>query len=548
MLMERQAAMKLARKLAQKIGAEPEKFGEIARKAAPAPEGQVCGLHYSPIPLGAAGKALNFMHYAVNGIRPYPEEGGGSGIDTGSTSPQENQRSDGTCVETHQYDPIKCKSLGQYSGYNPTPFPEPCYIDYICAARFVCDDTRAFICEAIAFKGCEPSAFDCRTRFAYGPSPGTPLIPVKCPNPVQGVYTCPAQFSCRATFMCDAVSTSPKFACSDGYDCHVKFGCGAPQGIAFDCPGGGQTYNCQDSFDCSNPFSCRNHDCGTSGDRDYDRFNCVIHGCISNFDCEDHHDCSPPFNCSQSFECGGLGPGDNTNAFACTDGAGSFDCSGDYHCIGIYRCKNTHECPQNYDCGTGSVGFECVNGGQQGFNCDTYNCTTGLDFKCEGTNNFKCNRIEGFTCSAGHVFRCVSNFECSTHTCSAGGQPCDTINNFGGQDGPGVFSCDNAFSGCSQSVDCSGATVGFRCIDSAPYDCNGTAYDCGEKYDSCVRSQSYSDYGNCASAHPGDPNTHGCPDLNTYGCTATDQGGPYDCPATYQMLCPTPPFDRAADP
>jgi len=124
---------------------------------------------------------------------------------------------------------------------------------------------------------------------------------------------------------------------------------------------------------------------------------------------------------------------------------------------------------------------------------------------------------------------------------------CSEENQFGGQGGPGVFSCDNGFTGCSTSVDCSTAEVGFKCIDDREYDCNGTAYDCEQKYDSCVISSEYNEYGNC---DVGGEQDHGCPDLDKFGCLATDQGGAYDCPATYQIECAKPQhrFDRSRDP
>jgi len=557
MLLERGDVKKLAQLMAQKVGAKPKEWSDTLQRAAKnrSPEVSLpCSGSYGTLPSGVAARALNFMHSAVNGIRPYPEHRKAvesSRENSSSSDSPAKHRSDGACVDTHQYDPIKCDALDEYHKCAP----EICPGNYKCPDEFICDDNLTFICDSMRFDGCDPpSAFDCRSRFAYGPKPGEEggecHAPHKCPNPEGEWYECDANFSCRSNFDCDEDTTNPRFRCTDGYDCHVRYGCTTPAPPqAFDCSDPEQIFKCQDHFNCENPFTCRSHDCGTSGDKDYDTYKCFIFGCSADFDCEDSYECKPPFGCANSFRCGGVGPGDNTNSFDCPDGAGSFDCLRTYQCVGIYGCNITHSCDVGFECGTDGVGFRCVKDGGSGFDCESFNCASGLDFKCEGKNNFECNRPTGFECSAGHVFRCKENFECASHTCSAGGAPCDEIYNFGGQDGPGVFSCDNEFSGCSEEVDCSGATVGYRCINDRPYECGPSPYDCGQKYDSCVESANYSSLGNCASAQPGDPNNHGCPDLDEYGCAPKDQGGPYDCPATYQMLCEERKvFNRAGDP
>jgi len=405
MLLEHQAAMKLARKLAQKIGAEPEKFGELARKAAQAPEGLACGLNYGPIPLGAAGKALNFMHWAVNGVRPYPEEGGGK------TIPQ--HRSDGACVEANDYDPIKCAEITKDFA---AALPDPCAHFYQCQPAFVCDSRLTFICDNLKFGCDDPQTYDCDfscvTRFAYGPGPGR-LCPGqedhKCPDPNDS-YECPSNFSCRDSFDCNA-STIPTFGCPDTYDCYLSYGC-IPGNV--DCSGGAQVFNCPDVFGCTE-FNCRDHDCGSSADK----FDCTRFHCTTSHDCDDAFECDATmpadFSCSsgaeQTFSCDShSGSGDNYNGLSCRDGeSGGFACPSQFYCEGLYTCTSDFSCDQ-YDCNTGSegkgAGFIChARSTDPGFDCSNgYNCDDGLDFKCEQPETFGC---EEFTCSVDHVFRCI---------------------------------------------------------------------------------------------------------------------------------------------
>jgi len=246
MLMERQAAMKLARKLAQKIGAEPEKFGEIARKAAPAPEGQVCGLHYSPIPLGAAGKALNFMHYAVNGIRPYPEEGGDGTL---RDAPCGEYECNGT------YDAQKCGEGGEYylsdcdeeAGYGACP---ACPTPWGCPSVFKCPSR--FTCGSNTFSGCGGVFWQQDQGCPHGST-------FNCPE-----FTCESlqnqPYGCR-TFHCTSI-----YSCEGPKDCAT-----VPAG--YGCPAADK-YNCPNDFECATFGGC-DEDHFECGQQTPDGFSCT---------------------------------------------------------------------------------------------------------------------------------------------------------------------------------------------------------------------------------------------------------------------------------
>jgi hypothetical protein len=554
MSLERKDAINLARVLAARLGAEPEKWGKAIEQASRAPSANPCGANYGSLPHGAASSAMSFMHEAVNEtsihlispIKAIERE-------TGETSRRNRDMVLG-CVETHQFDPIKCQYIHEFSECHPLPCPGM----YPCMLSFTCNNTSTFICDSMRFEGCQPpESFDCHSRFAYGPRPGEGTCNEnahRCPNSSASAFTCPANFSCRDNFYCNGTQTIPSFVCSDSYDCTVSFSCSAPNERAFGCSGVEQAYNCEDHFVCQNPFTCRSHDCGTSNDNDADTFNCLGHDCTHGFDCQDYHQCnlSPAaFICSTSFTCGEHnGGGDNVNGFACHNSPPSdFTCPSHFNCPGIYDCVDTHSCASQYVCPSIS-GFRCVKISGSVFDCSSYQCAGPLDFKCEGIAQFACNRGESsFVCDGGHVFRCIQNFSCDSHTCSAGGVPCDEIHNFSGQGGPGVFSCDSAFTLCANQVDCPEGSK-FRCISDPPFSCGGPPpYSCSENFDICIPKHGYSDYGYCQTIPPGASNIHGCPNFGEYACSPIDQGGQYDCPATYKQKCEGDKvFDLASDP
>ncbi len=539
MSLERKDAINLARVLAARLGAEPEKWGKAVEQASHVPRTNPCGASYSSIPHGEAAHTLDSMLGAANGNNPVFGQTSDPYRNVTTRAQRRPRTLNNACVEAHQFDPMKCVYVHEFSPGEVSPYicnSAP----YVCPSPFQCDSSRTFICDEFQFGGCNPAtSFDCHTRFSYGTRPGTPISETICPAAVNNVFTCPHSFSCRTSFSCDTASTThPHFECAENYDCHVSFGCAAAAQVAFNCSAPSQHYYCEDIFICSNPFSCATHNCGTSGDHDFDDFKCdPTFGCVGTFSCEDWHECSPPFACSSSFRCGGPGAGDNTNSFTCNGSPGNYTCNAAVQCAGVYQCQNDFECQSGFHCPSVN-GFNCISGGGgPKFTCPDFTCESGLDFECSGGQNFQCDRgASEFVCHTGHVFRCNQNFSCDTHTCSPTGAPCNEINNFGGEGGPGVFSCDRAFSGCSTAVDCSNAAVGFKCIDI--YQCAHPPYDCGNKYSNCAPPHSYDQWGNCAGVPPSEPNNHGCPDLGTYACEAIDQGGTYDCPSTYQMLCP----------
>jgi len=566
MLLEYRDARKLAEVLARKAAPKADRLFGFAKKRAEralANGGEVeplfCGSVYGtrdpcPSEWGAAAKALNIMHMAVNGVKPYAEGGGGGG------APQGDPPSDGACVEAHEYDPIKCAEVSNdYTATTPEISGQTCDDEFACTGGFSCEK---FICDH-RFKGCvaeSPSLFTCGNEvsmFEMGESPGHMCVGDEhhCPDANgQGVFHCPKNFHCRLWFNCNE-RTTPVFDCTDTFDCHIQFSCAHPMGAPIDCQ---QPFNCTDQFDCGEGFHCASHACGTSDDNDSDRFDCTLFGCANEsasvFSCEDLYRCTPRgvggFACAHSFGCGASStPGDNVNGFACQDGeeagfacAGSFDCEGIYHCENVYECANAFACPS-------SAGFSCMESLSSVFDCDTFQCSGTLDFVCHGAAQFACQGLNEFTCAGGHVFRCKEDFTCDSHTCSAGGTACDETHQFGGEGGPGVFSCDNEFGGCTQTVDCSEATVGYRCINKTPYDCGQpVAYNCGEKYDSCVISSQYDEFGNCDDPTPQDHGCSGNPP-SSEGAYDCDVPTSYDCPATYELNCHHPdPFNRNADP
>ena len=311
MLLEHQAAMKLARKLAQKIGAEPEKFGEMARKAAQAPEGLACGLNYGPIPLGAAGKALNFMHWAVNGVRPYPEEGGGE-LDS-----RDCERGYGdSCIRSGVFNPCDCTEHNGFTGLiagvcvSPDIFtcgtPSAPKI-FKCPSGFTCGSGGE---ERSTFGGCVDWYCQCDDG--------------NCPNEHEN-FECP-HFTCsggegRSSFDCKAPGQHGSFGCTSSgtdFNCAVEFGCVE---AGFTC--NAATFQCQGDFDCSNNemYECSNvficH-LGPAFDCMDDPFTCSGHfqcmpltafgddQCYQTFNCDaEAFDCEPaplgPYNCSESY-------------------------------------------------------------------------------------------------------------------------------------------------------------------------------------------------------------------------------------------------------
>ena len=155
MLLDREDARKLADVIGKKMAQNPEKWRAIAREVGPktgcsSPFGSGDNL---PAP-GEAAHALNFMHHAVRGVRPYPENGSGGG--GGSSKPEadtpDKESCSYTCIE---YEPGKgfvCSREFAASCHPDNPYTcctftcDPivgefnCFGDYECRTMFYCQE------------------------------------------------------------------------------------------------------------------------------------------------------------------------------------------------------------------------------------------------------------------------------------------------------------------------------------------------------------------------------------------------------------------------
>ncbi|OPX23778.1 MAG: hypothetical protein B1H03_00715 [Planctomycetales bacterium 4484_113] len=176
MLLERQDARKLAELIGKKMAKAPEKWRGIARQVGDRlPCSSPFGLGASLPPSGAAAKALNYMHMAVNGVRLYGE----GGSDTGETTKGRKETRD-PCLEV---------CLGpDIHGCGPDPFYCSGQVRFICAyfdcdpgptgghncygVEFVC--TGQFRCSAFTWGDGDCYTFDCVPDSAHKVCPTQP--------------------------------------------------------------------------------------------------------------------------------------------------------------------------------------------------------------------------------------------------------------------------------------------------------------------------------------------------------------------------------------
>jgi len=160
MLLERQDARKLAELIAQKMAKDPEKWRGIARQVGDRlPCSSPFGLGASLPPSGAAARALNYMHMAVNGVRPYAEGGGGRGGGAGARR-EERQGGDAP-IDPCSYG--VCPEIIPGQGYVCQEFHEACEVEF---------------------------PFTCCSPFTCNPPPGN------------GEFTCDGKFDCYISFTC----------------------------------------------------------------------------------------------------------------------------------------------------------------------------------------------------------------------------------------------------------------------------------------------------------------------------------------------------------
>ncbi len=116
-----------------------QKASEVSRKD----PYSLLGYSGDPLLPGAYAKALNKMHFAVNGTRPYRETGGGGG------SSESREPETGVCVTPNWF---ICEDWSQ-------PFD--------CRDPFSCENTGGFSCGGVGF-GCYGSYDHCALRFDCG--------------------------------------------------------------------------------------------------------------------------------------------------------------------------------------------------------------------------------------------------------------------------------------------------------------------------------------------------------------------------------------------
>lgn len=320
MLLEYRDARKLAEVLARKAAPNADSLFGFARKRAEralANGGEVeplfCGSVYGtrdpcPSEWGAAAKALNIMHMAVNGVKPYAEGGGGGG--GGRDAP---------CAQNHD-----CNNGSDYTAQ-------------VCAGQ----QRTYYLCD------CNPNAgFDCAQSNDYN-SYAQPCVSPddnRCSddfscNQGEGLFKCGGNFSCTDFGGCRWSFEQTNYGCPKPA---ARYDCGTFQCSENDA---GKDFECASStlppaFGCESKFSCH---AGTGGGHtcsEVPGFSCLA----SNwFNCWDTFDCSPVlvvrcliFNCDRSgyeqFKCGGL------EGFSDEGCMGRVTCDWDEH--NQFTCEN----------------------------------------------------------------------------------------------------------------------------------------------------------------------------------------------------------------
>jgi len=250
------------------------------------------------------------MHYAVNGIRPYPGEGGGGG--GGQPLGSESQ------CEPRWYFQATCSNLSSYDLCTCSPESAP---------SFDCVDGQGFSpcepCIAPNIHGCE--LYKCSGGYSCSPSFGCKSVYY------QSDADCPTglDFSC-SRFDCDG-SGGDDFGCQTS-----EYSCGSEG--RFNCEPPGSFFNCRGQYECKPstvPFACQAL-----------RYNCVTqHECrsYSGYSCASIHDCRNTVWCI-------------CVVFACDDVTGSFRCSGGPVSCGEDFCTTAFQCERR---NPGVPVFEC---------------------------------------------------------------------------------------------------------------------------------------------------------------------------------------------
>lgn len=302
MLLEYRDARKLAEVLARKAAPKADRLFGFAKKRAEralANGGEVeplfCGSVYGtrdpcPSEWGAAAKALNIMHMAVNGVKPYAEGGGGGGSGESSVDPDDcgNPHAE-SCGTQGRYNVCGCDSQG-YEPANPCATPPPWH----CTEGFKCPDV--YKC---------PSGFRCPTGF-------------NCASVYwQWDDRCP---SYPSVFRCD-----PVHICKDDEANH--FGCppDSPAHYACHMPAG---YECLNVYACDNLYICPPE--GTFL-------------CVSTFHCQNDHECDHDPSGDDEFRCGLF--------YSCNRAGGTFECTPGSQFNPCFDPEQ-FQCAMTFDCNT----------------------------------------------------------------------------------------------------------------------------------------------------------------------------------------------------
>lgn len=289
MSLERSDAIRIAKALAAKLSAEPEKYAKIISAIPELDDSASCGPMYGPTPApGDAVKALAAMHDVVNGMRQ-----------SGTNKPDPKSITDcssfgDNCIMLGAFNPCSCTLDNGFHGITG-----PC----VAPDMFTCGtpaDPRVYKCQ---------SGFTCGPVHSFGGCTGRfcQCDDGSCPNQ-QTDFNCP-KFTCSGIeggdhFNCKQPGQHGSFACLSSeseYYCAVNYLCD------------GASFHCQSSkFICEGQFVCENGD---------------IYYCDNRFICE----------AGQAFTCGG-------NPFKCgLEEGDTFQCMpipefGPSQCEDVFQC------------------------------------------------------------------------------------------------------------------------------------------------------------------------------------------------------------------
>jgi len=238
--------------------------------------------------------ALNELHFAVNGIRPYPRRGACSGDLSNDNGPCAEYDCNGTydgprCIEEGEFNPCECGGAEGFS--NPTG---PCAIP---DAPWLCMTDNPP--QPVIFK-CD-NQFDCGENFTGCGDDNRYCVcgDGNCPAPSMRFYC--KLFSCSGLpgrpFDCALPGSGGEFGCSDSgsqFDCHVEYSCTIASYI---CEA--NRYSCKQSFVCQ---PSRKFDCKGSSESFICQGASFTCGSVSNI-CRQSFSCSPPFQFNEEEDC-----------------------------------------------------------------------------------------------------------------------------------------------------------------------------------------------------------------------------------------------------